>query len=170
MVEFFTAALTLFCLRLVDVTLYTLRLMMVVRGRKALAWTFGFFQAFTFVVAISAVLSDLGNWGKILGYSAGFATGVVVGMWLEGRLAIGHTHLRVVSPSRGAELSSRLRQTGFAVTEIPARGKDGSVALLMCSVARRKAPEFERVIKEVDPDAFVTAEEVRSVRRGYWGM
>jgi uncharacterized protein YebE (UPF0316 family) len=169
MLEFLISFLTLFGLRLVDISLYTVRIMMVVRGRKRMAWLFGFCQAFVYVLGIRAVLSDLGNWGKIIGYAAGFATGIVVGMWIEGRLAIGYTHLRVISARRGVELAERLRGAGYAVTEVSASGKDGMVTLLYCSVQRRKAPEVEHIAQEVDPDAFITAEAVRSVLRGFWG-
>jgi uncharacterized protein YebE (UPF0316 family) len=169
MTEFLISALTLFLLRLVDISLYTIRIMMVVRGRKRMAWIFGFFQSIVFVTALRAVLSDLGNWGKILGYAAGFATGVVLGMWIEGRLAIGYTHLRVISPRRGAELAEQLRQAGYAVTEVSGNGKDGMVSLLNCSVLRRKAPAAINIVEQTDPEAFITAEAVRAVRRGFWG-
>jgi uncharacterized protein YebE (UPF0316 family) len=167
--EFALSALTLFALRVVDVSLYTVRIMMVVRGRKRIAWAFAFMQSIVFVVAIRAVLSDLGNWGKIIGYAAGFATGVIVGMWLEGRLAIGYTHLEIISPRRGAELAETLRQSGFAVTEMSGQGKDGMVSVLNCNVLRRRGRKVEEIVLRVDPDAFVTAESVRAVRRGFWG-
>jgi uncharacterized protein YebE (UPF0316 family) len=169
MLEFAISFLTLFSLRLIDISLYTVRIMMVVRGRKRLAWLFAFCQSFVYVIGIRAVLSDLGNWGKIIGYAAGFATGIVVGMWIESRLAIGYTHLRLVSARRGVELAERLRGAGYAVTEVAAFGKDGMVTLLYCSVQRRKAAEVEHIAQEVDPEAFITAEAVRSVQRGFWG-
>jgi len=167
--DFLLSFLALFGLRVVDISLYTVRIMMVVRGRKRMAWIFGFFQAFVYVVALRAVLSDAGNWGKYIGYAAGFATGVVVGMFIEGRLAIGYTHLRVTSPRRGAELTDRLREAGFGITEISGQGKDGVVTILNCSVQRRKSAEVEQLVQEIDPDAFVTAEAVRSIKRGFWG-
>ncbi len=167
--EFLLSFLTLFSLRLVDISLYTVRIMMVVRGRKRMAWIFALCQSLVYVTALRAILSDMGNWGKIIGYSAGFATGVVIGMFIEGRLAIGHTHLRVTSSGHGTELADRLRHAGYAVTEVSAYGKDGMVTLLNCSVLRRNAHAVERLAQEVDPEAFITAESVRSVRRGFWG-
>jgi uncharacterized protein YebE (UPF0316 family) len=163
------SAIPIFFLRLVDVSLYTVRLMMVVRGRKVLAWVFAFFQSFVFVTALRMVLSDMGDWAKYLGYSAGFATGILTGMWLEARLAVGYTHLRVISPRRGAELTERLREAGFAVTEIAGIGKDGAVGILNCSVLRRQAGQFESLVQQIDPDAFMTAEDVRKVDGGFWG-
>ena len=154
---------------MVDISLYTIRIMMVVRGRKANAWLFGFCQATVYVTALRAVLADVGDWGKILGYAAGFATGLVVGMMIEGRLAIGYTHLRTISPGHGAELAERLRIAGYAVTEVSGQGKDGMVTVLNCSIRRRNTTEVVKLIQEVDGEAFITAEAVRSVRRGFWG-
>jgi uncharacterized protein YebE (UPF0316 family) len=91
-------------------------------------------------------------------------------MWIEEKIAVGYTHLRITSPRRGAELAKRLRVEGYAVTEIAAQGKDGMVTLLNCNVLRKKAPEVEEIIIKSDPEAFVTAEAVRSVQRGFWRM
>ena len=62
----------IFILRISDMTLDTLRVLMVMRGRKGLAWVLGFFQATIFVMAISQVLSDLNNPLSLVGYAAGF--------------------------------------------------------------------------------------------------
>ena len=99
--EVWLSAALIFGLRVLDMTLDTLRVLVMMRGRKSVAWVLGFFQALIFVVAISSVLSDLDNMLNILGYAAGFATGNVVGIYLEERLAIGHVHLSIVRPSLG---------------------------------------------------------------------
>lgn len=158
----------IFALRVSDMTLDTLRVLVVMRGRKAIAWVLGFFQASIFVIAITNVLSNLDNPLNILGYAAGFATGNVVGMLIEERLAIGHIQLSIISPRRGAALAERLREEGYAITEISARGKDGVVTLLSCSVLRRNVAKVQQLVNEVDDSAFITAEDVRPVRRGFW--
>jgi uncharacterized protein YebE (UPF0316 family) len=159
----------IFLLRVMDMTLDTLRVLMVMRGRKGIAWGLGFFQAAIFILAITRVLSNLNNPLNVIGYAAGFATGNVVGMWIEERLAIGHIHLSIFSPRRGAALVERLRTDGYAVTELSGRGKDGMVSLLHCNILRKNVERVNRIVKEVDEEAFITAEEIRPVRRGYWG-
>ena len=99
------SALLIFTLRIIDVSLATMRLLMVMRGRKGLAWIFGFFQALVFIIAIRAILADIGNWQNLIGYAAGFATGNVVGMLVEERLAIGYTHIRIISSRRGNQVA-----------------------------------------------------------------
>ncbi|NOY99261.1 MAG: DUF2179 domain-containing protein [Chloroflexi bacterium] len=161
-------ALTIFALRVADVSVGTLRLLFILRGRKAASWVLGFFQSLIFVIAITSVLSNLDNVLNIVGYAAGFATGGVVGMWIEERLAIGYTHLQIISSRRGAALAEELRTAGFAVTEVSARGRDGMVSMLSCNVRRKEAKVVEKIVRDADEDAFVTSEEVRPVRRGFW--
>jgi uncharacterized protein YebE (UPF0316 family) len=158
----------IFLLRVSDMTLDTLRVLVVMRGKKGIAWVLGFFQAAIFVLAISSVLSDLDNLLNVVGYAAGFATGNVVGMLIEERLAIGHTHINIVSSRRGSAIAENLREDGYAVTEIPARGKDGMVSLLNVSVLRKNGEKVRKLVNQIDPDAFITAEDVRPIRRGFW--
>jgi len=168
MITFLLSALLIFVLRLTDISFYTLRLMMMIRHRKALAFVFAFFQASVYVISLRLVFSDLGNWGKILGYAAGFATGLVVGMSIENRLAVGYTHLRIISSQRGTELAGHLREGGYAVTEISAWGKDGAVTVLSCNVERRNAATIDRIVSSYDPAAFITSENMQPVQRGFW--
>ncbi|MFN3308908.1 MAG: DUF2179 domain-containing protein [Anaerolineales bacterium] len=158
----------IFLMRVSDMTLDTLRVLVVMRGKKSIAWVLGFCQSAIFVLAISTVLSNLDNPLNMIGYAAGFATGNVVGMWIEERLAIGHLHLRIISSRRGAAIAEALRAEGYAVTEIPARGKDGTVSLLAISVLRKNAGKVQEMIRSIDEEAFITAEDVRPLRRGFW--
>jgi len=161
-------ALAIFFLRVTDMTFDTLRMLFVVRGRKGIAWVLGFFQSIIWVIAITSVLSHLNNPLNLVGYAAGFATGNVLGMFIEERLAIGHISMQIVSPRLGVILADNLREAGFAVTEIPARGRDGMVSLLSVGVKRKDISKVEKVVYETDAEAFVTSEDIRPVRRGFW--
>lgn len=162
------AALVIFVLRICDMALDTIRVLFVVRGKKKLAWVLGFFQSLIFILAISSVLANANNWLNILGYAAGFATGNVVGMIIEERMALGHIHLTIYSSTRGAAVAEALRKDGYAVTEVAGRGKDGTVTVLHCSVLRKKVDSVETIVLEEDPTAFITSADVRQVRRGFW--
>jgi uncharacterized protein YebE (UPF0316 family) len=158
----------IFLLRVLETSLDTLRVLFLMRGRKWLVWIIGFMQASVFILAIASVMSDLDNPLNILGYAAGFATGNVVGIWIEEKLAIGHIQMMVVSSNLGTAIAEKMREEGFAVTEIPARGRDGMVSLLSCSVFRRNVQKVRALINQIDSSAFITAEDVRPVRRGFW--
>jgi uncharacterized protein YebE (UPF0316 family) len=161
-------ALLIFCLRVGDMSLDTIRVLFMVRGKKLLVWVLGFFQALIFVVAISSVLTQLNNILNIIGYATGFATGNIVGMMIENRLAIGHVLVNIISSNRGSFIAERLRASGYAVTEIAGRGMNGTVFELHASVLRKDVSQVETIVLESDPQAFVTAEDVRPVRRGFW--
>ena len=163
----FSAGL-IFLLRVGDMSLDTLRVLYVMRGRKGFAWILGFCQAAIFITAISAVLSNLDNPINIVAYAAGFATGNVVGMAIEERLAQGHINLRIISSSRGNAIAETLRSEGYAATEISARGKDGMVDVINSSVKRKNVTKVRDLIDDIDQDAFITAEEIRPIQRGFW--
>ena len=83
-------------------------------------------------------------------------------------MALGYLRLDVISPGHGAELAEKLREDGFAVTEVSARGKDGMVSLLTIAVLRKRVELAERIIRDVDESAFVTVAEMRTVHHGFW--
>jgi uncharacterized protein YebE (UPF0316 family) len=161
-------ALLIFVMRAVDVGLDIIRQIYWVRGLKLLVWGVSFCQAVIFILAVLSVIAGSAGVIGILAYAAGFATGNALGMWLEERLAVGYIRLTVISTRLGAALAEALRMHHFAVTEIPGRGKDGTVTVLNVAVRRTQFDMVETVILETDPDAFMTAEDVHAVRRGFW--
>jgi len=160
--------LAIFLIRVTDMSLDTLRVLFVVRGRRAPAWVTGFLQSALWVIAVTSVLSHLENILNVIGYAGGFATGTVVGLAIEERLAIGHGHLRIISSHRGSAVAESLRQAGYGVTELSGRGKDGTVSILTTSVRRRDIERVRRKVLQADPESFLTLEEVRPLHRGFW--
>jgi len=161
-------ALLIFTARVVSVTMDTLRFMLTMRGKRLYAWILGFVESVLFVLIIGSVLSNMNNIFNVLAYAAGFATGNVIGMTIEKRLAVGFAHIKVISQNKGREVAEALRQKDYAVTEIAARGMEGEVILLDINLRRKNIKCVEDLIKEVDPSAFITVEDVTPIRRGYW--
>ena len=160
--------LTIFVLRVGNMALDTLRVLYIVRGRRLAVWMLGFAQSVLWISAITFALSSLDNVWSIIAYAAGFATGNIVGMQIEERLAIGHAHMRIISSNLGSAIVETLRTAGFAVTEMAGRGKDGTVSVISCGVKRRDIGPARRSINEIDPDAFITVEDMRPLHRGFW--
>ena len=161
-------ALLIFTVRVISTSLDTLRVILTLRSNKFWVWILGFFNSAIWVLTFVFVLSDIDNIVNVVVYAAGFATGNVVGMWLEDKLAIGFAEIRVISPKWGAAILEVLRENNYAVTEIPGRGKDGMVSVITSSVRRSRVQEFEKLVKDVDQDAFITTEDVVAVQRGFW--
>lgn len=159
--------LLIFFLRVTDVSMGTVRLLMVMRGMRKWAVLIGFIEVTIWVVAISQVMSNLNNVWNILAYSSGFATGTFVGMFLENKLALGNVSVHVISLKKGAEIAAKVRKAGYGATELPALGQSGPVSLIGIVVPRKQKPAVLGLISEIDPTAFVTVDDMRRVDRGY---
>ena len=66
------AGLFVFAMRVIDMSLDTLRLLFVMRGRKLLAGSIGVIQATVFILAVSAVLKGPLDPLTVAGYALGF--------------------------------------------------------------------------------------------------
>lgn len=168
MAESIIAGLFVFGMRLTDMSLDTIRLLFTMRGRKLIAGAIGVVQAAVFILAVSTVLSGPLNPFTVVGYSLGFGAGIVVGMFVEERMAIGYAILRVYSPTNGRALADALRTEGHAVTEFTAHGKDGFITVVNCILARRDVSTVRAIVDRVDPSAFLTLDEARLVQRGHF--
>ena len=160
------APLVIFFMRVADVTLDTMRVLLMVRNAKWQVPLIGFVQVTIWVVAVTAVVQNLHSPLHIIGYSGGFATGNYVGMLIEERLALGLATMQSMVRQGGGEVAAALREKGFAVTEMEGRGKDGPVEVLYSVISRRKVATYISVVEHVAPGAFLVVDEPRTVRGG----
>jgi len=158
------AALLIFGLRIIDVSLGTLRIGFLVRGQRRLAGLFGFFESLVWLVAAAQVLANLDSPVKFVAYAAGYATGTMLGVSIERWLALGDSMMRVVTPVGSPPVEETLRAAGYFVTELNARGRDGDVRVLFSVVPRRKVPAILKLLSETNPSAFVTFENTTQAR------
>ena len=159
--------LVIFGLRLIDISLSTVRILLAVRGRKLLVPIIGFVEVLIWLFAAGNAIRHLDSIWHILGYAAGFAAGTSVGLWLEEKLAIGVATMRIITMRTGAGLANGLRTLGCGVTEFTGRGRQGPVEMLNTVVTRRRIPLVLREAERWDPDAFITIDEPRQIRRGW---
>lgn len=159
--------LVIFCLRIVDVSLATLRMLLAVRGIKMVAPFIGFFEVLVWILAVGTAIRHLDSPLHLIGYAGGFATGTLVGLMIEERMALGMANIRVVSRFGGVELAEALRERGFGVTEFAGQGREGHVEVLDAVLRRRDLPTALSEIDFWDPDAFVTVQEPRAIHRGW---
>jgi uncharacterized protein YebE (UPF0316 family) len=155
-----------FCSRVMDVSLGTLRIIFIARGRRKIAPVMGFFEVLIWIVVVSQVIQNLHSPLAFIAYAAGFATGNYVGMRIEDKLAIGTLIVRVIVPHDAARLMSRLHAAGYGVTSVDAHGSAGDVTLLYTIVKRKDLPEVMSIIQTIHPKAFTAIEEVRSTTDG----
>lgn len=168
-------ALLICLLRITDVSMSIMRMILAVRGHRVVAAFIGFFEVLIWLVAVGKALEHLNSIIHVIGYAGGFAVGNYVGVWLEGRFALGVNVVRAVirrpkgedKAASAVRAARKLRSEGFAVTEMEGRGLRSYVDILNVVAARRSVPHVIRIIREHDPATFLSVEEVRSVEGGY---
>lgn len=160
-------AALIFGLSLVQVSVGTLRTIMMTRGRSTWAAVLGFAEVTVWLIALGQVVGDLDTLWKVFSYSGGYMAGTLVGMWLENRLALGHVDVHIISTSKGLEIGQRVRQAGYGATQLLAEGRSGPVQLIEVVAARRQVSDILRLVNEVDAASFVAVREARQIIRGY---
>lgn len=151
----------IFVARIGDVGLGTLRMTMVIQGRRGPAWVVGFFESLIWTLAAAKVLSSIGdNYWYTIAYAAGFASGGYVGMSVERWLAYGSQVIRIMTRTPLVEYGLRL--AGVTVTRFDGHGRDGPVMLLMVVAQRREIPSLIRKVSDLDSECFYMVEDVRA--------
>lgn len=155
--------LLIFLARIIDVTLGTLRIVFISKGDKVIAPILGFIEVLIWLIAITQVMQNLNNFVSYLAWAAGFAAGNFLGLRIEQKLALGQMVVRVITVEPAENLIERLSGQGYRLTCIDARGTRGKVNLLFMIVKRKKLDTVIGIIRDYNPQAFYSVEDVRSV-------
>jgi uncharacterized protein YebE (UPF0316 family) len=156
--------LLVFCARILDVSIGTLRIIFVARSLKGLAAGLGFFESLIWILAISQVMQNLTNFLTYVAFSLGFAAGNYVGVLIEERIALGNLIIRIITRREADELVSEFWKAGYGVTTLQARGETGPVQLIFTVCRRRDLKDVIALVKRFNPRAFYTIEDVRYVQ------
>jgi uncharacterized protein YebE (UPF0316 family) len=158
--------IVIFLLRIVDVTLDTMRVLFMVRGRRVPAGVLGFLMALVWIIAVGNAMKHLDSIWHIIGYAAGYGTGTMVGITIENFVAFGLIQLRIVSKHGGVEIAEALRDRGYGATEFSGFGRDGAVEIVQSVVQRAHLNEVLAIVDKFDDTAFVTVEDPQVLRGG----
>jgi len=156
----------IFLARMTDVSLGTVRIMLLNKGKKLLAPLLGFFEILIWLLAIRQIFLHLANPICYMGYAGGFAMGNYVGMLIEERLAIGYEVIRVITNKDASKLIKYLNAENYGATSIEAVGSQGNVHVIFTIVKRSQLKKVIEIIKEYNPKAFYTIEDIKAVREG----
>lgn len=156
----------IFLARICDVSFGTMRIIFVSKGKKKIAPILGFFEVLIWIIAISKIMENLDNYVNYVAYAAGYATGNLVGLTIEEKLAMGIQMIRVFTHDNGMELVQKLNSSGFGATTIEAHGAKEKIFLVYSIVHRNELPKVMSVIHNFNPRAFFTIEDIRAVNEG----
>lgn len=160
--------LGIFISRIIDQSIGTLRLIFSAKGLKRLSPFFAFFESFIWLIAISQIMKHLDNLLCFVAFAGGYAAGNYVGIWLEEKISIGNVVIRLIPKMDTTLLIRHLRELNYGVTVVDVDGTLGPTKMLFTTVRRKDAGKVIEIIKEYNPTAFYTIDEVRVVSEGYF--
>jgi uncharacterized protein YebE (UPF0316 family) len=158
--------LLIFLSRILDVSIGTVRIVMLSKGQKVLAPILGFFEVFIWLLAISRIFENMDNWVCFISYAAGFAMGNYVGLKIEERLAVGIVRIQIVTRKEASTLIAVLKESGYGITHLKAQGGSENVSIIYTVLKRTDVPMVENIIREFNPNAFYSVEDVKYVNKG----
>lgn len=160
----------IFCARLFDVSFGTIRVLMLMRGRRLAAASLGFFEIIIYIMALSRVVNQLSHPMNLIIYAFGFSCGTLIGSTLEQRLALGFLLAEIIPHCDGELLAAELRKRSFGVTMLCGEGKDGPRCVLHVTLPRKKLRQLYESLDKLDPHAFVTVFDARQTHGGYFNV
>ena len=160
--------LLIFFARISDVTIGTLRIVMVSKGQKLIAPLLGFFEVVIWLVTMSKIIQNIDNWVAYIAYGAGFATGNYIGLIIEEKLAVGIIKLQIITRANADNLISKLREQGYGITHHEACGAKEKVAVIYSIIKRSDMKQVVDIISTYNPNAFYSIEDVKFVSKGVY--
>lgn len=165
----FLNCLLIFVVRIIDVSMGTLRTVLVVRGKRQIGAFIGFVEVgLWFLVVRHALAAETTSIWIAIAYAGGFSTGTFVGSWLEEKLAIGNSSVSVVTKGLRYDVVDGLRDKGFGVSSVVSQGIDEENLMLIIEVDRKRINEVCNTVKTVAPDSFITISDTKQIINGYF--
>lgn len=163
---YFLLPFLIFIARIIDVSIGTIRIVMIAKGQKFWAPILGFFEILVWLLAISRIFANLDNWVCYFGYAAGFATGNYIGLKLEEKLAMGIVKIQIITRKSADLLIEKLKEAGYGITHHNAKSSNEDVSILYSIIKRTDLIRVVDEIKKYNPKAFYSIEDVRFVSHG----
>lgn len=161
--------IAVFCARIIDTSLATIRTVMVVKDKTLLAFIFAFFEVFVWFMIVREALTSVDNVLLLaLSYSAGYACGVMVGMYITDKFIVSNVSVNIVVKQK-KEIVNALIEHNFAVSVSRIKGKDliSNKYMIFVATTSKRVEELKKLVTEIDDHAFIVVSENKSVLGGY---
>lgn len=155
-------------INIVYVSFFTIRMILTLKGQRYLAALLSSIEVVIYVVGLGLVLDNLDQIQNLIAYAVGYAIGVLVGMKIEEKLALGYITVNVISNEWDKPFAKMLRDKGYGVTCWMAYGMEGDRLAMQILTPRKYEQSLYKLIKEIDPKAFIIAHEPKTIHGGFW--
>lgn len=161
----------IFFVRILDVSLGTVRTMLIVKEKRFIAALIGFIEALIWFLIVKEAISLQGFSIYIaIAYAGGFSTGTFVGTSIAKKFIAGNEMVQVFTHVLDDKMIEEIRNSGFGVTVFFYKGIDDSQdgRMLNININKSKEKELKAIIKKHDKDAFIVVNETKNVENGYF--
>lgn len=158
--------LLVFVAEMCVVTLGTMRVIFIARGRRMLVSLLGFFEVTIWLFAIGQIMQNLTNLSCFAAFAGGFTIGNYLGVLLEKKLAMGSQVVQIATRREATELIESLKAAHYGVTTMDAEGATGPVKVIFTVIKRRELGHVVSLIKQFDPRAFYSVNDLQQATAG----
>ncbi|MGM0791798.1 DUF2179 domain-containing protein [Bacillus infantis] len=155
-------------INIVYVSFFTIRMILTLKGQRYLAAFISMIEVVIYVIGLGLVLDNLDQIQNLVAYAVGYGIGVVVGMKIEEKLALGYITVNVITKEYDKDVPRVLREKGYGVTNWAANGLEGDRMAMQILTPRKYELKLYQTIKELDPKAFIIAYEPKTIHGGFW--
>jgi len=169
--ELLFLCIKIFFVRIIDVSLGTMRTIVTVKGKKHIASLIGFIEVFIwFVIAKEALNVESTSLWIAVAYAGGYASGTFIGGLLSEKLIKGNFGVQVITSKRDDELVAFLKKSGFGVSVIDVRSQNeqNEKYMLFIEIDKTRFNDLKKIIKKYDEKAFIVVNETKAVYNGYF--
>ncbi|OZT76612.1 DUF2179 domain-containing protein [Salinicoccus roseus] len=160
--------LVIFVINIIYVSFLTLRTISTLKGYRYTAAIFSILETFVYVIGLGLVLENLDQFQNVIAYALGFGAGILVGLRIEEKLALGYLVVNVITSEIDKDLPKNLRDLGYGVTHGYQYGRDGERMTLQILTPRKYERKLIATIKELDERAFIITHEPKNINGGFW--
>ncbi len=165
----FLLCVKIFCARILDVSLGTVRTVLTVKGKTGYASLFGFVEVLVWFLVVQEALNTSES-GLIIAisYAGGFATGTYIGGLISQKLIPGNFGVQVITSGKNKDMVEALRNEGYAVSEMEVKGKKEGRLMLFIEIDKKRFDHLQYLVKSMDEKAFIVVNETKYVENGYF--
>ncbi|MED3552868.1 DUF2179 domain-containing protein [Cytobacillus praedii] len=164
----FIMVVIILVINIVYVSFFTIRMILTLKGQRYLAAFISTIEVVIYVIGLGLVLDNLNEIQNLIAYAVGYGIGVIVGMKIEEKLALGYITVNVITKEYDKDVPKLLRDKGYGVTNWAANGLEGDRMALQILTPRKYELKLYQTIKELDPKAFIIAYEPKTIHGGFW--
>ena len=166
----FLLCLKIFCARILDVSIGTVRMILTVRNKSLYAAIVAFFEVFIwFMVAREALNTSVSSISIPISYALGYATGTFVGGIISDKFIDSIIGVQVITTKSSEMMINAIREKGFAVSVIPLKKEKDrdKKEMLFIQLHKSKLKRLTKILNELDPKAFTIVNETKTVQNGF---